>query len=77
MGTDHTGKKAKANNALSVIVRQCFIINHRDLLFDQRMHEFLIIGLLLFGMRKEEISFIRNQVGNRHFFNAQQYITIT
>src|SRR5437868_3167687 len=63
--THNTGKKSKTNDALTILMFQAFVIDQSNFFIKDRLHHLLIMRLLLFSMRKKQVSFSRQQLVNR------------
>src|SRR5678809_1669019 len=67
---NNAGKKTKANDTLAIIVFQAFVIDKGNLLIKYGAQQLLIPWLFFFCMRKEQVSFSRDQLFNRNFFDT-------
>src|SRR5213075_3513524 len=67
----YTCKKTKTNDALPIVMFQAFIIDQSNFVIHDRMQEWLVLPLFLFGMRKNQVCFFGYQLLNRHFFYSK------
>ena len=76
VGSDYARKEAKAQDTLTVVVFEAFIIDEGDLFFQNGPEHALVVGLLFLGVGKEEISLVCQQIFFRNFFYSEKYITV-
>src|SRR5690606_9259680 len=53
MRTNRTGKEAETENTLTIAVCKAFIVYHSDAFGYHCLHQLLVVGLFLLGVRKE------------------------
>src|SRR5258708_13612107 len=76
VGAYYPCKKSEAQDSLSVIMLQAFVVDQGDLFIQYGMEHGLVVRLLFFGMGKEEICFSRDQFFFRNFFDTHQDIAV-
>jgi len=76
MGAYHAGKEAEAQDPLAVCMHQAFVVYQGDVFFYDMLQHSLVMGLLLFGMREEEVGFTGHELFLWHFLDAKEDVAM-
>jgi hypothetical protein len=76
VSTNNASKPSETDDAVVFCIGKAFIVHQFDFLFQQGLHQLLVVGLLLDSMRKEHVSFTFHQMLNRDFFDTYEQVAM-